>query len=157
MKLTRAVFLLALACFMVPAQSKRGLPGAWRVTEATLKEVTNTAPAPGLILFTEKYYSLVTDNAGEPRPDLPADAATATAAQLNATWGPFSANSGTYEVVGNTVTLRPVVAQTPASMRSGGFTAYAFKLEGDMLSLTPTKTYDGKVALRRAFKLIRVE
>jgi hypothetical protein len=147
-------FVMALACLGAAAQMKNSLQGGWRVTEQTptgQNAQTNRNPQPGLLIFTGKYYSVMLVNSAQPRPDVPADQAQITPAQALATFGPFTANSGTYEVSGNTLTTHPLVAKNPAIM--GGTVTYSFKVDGDTLTLTNTSGA-GQGAVR---KLIRVE
>jgi hypothetical protein len=48
------------------------------------------------------------------RPDM-TDTSQATADELRALWNPMAANAGVYEVAGNLVTIRPIVAKIPPS------------------------------------------
>ena len=109
-----------------------------------------------MFLFTGNHYSIMGVTGDKPRPALSGDASKATAAELNATWGPFAANSGTYEIKDGILTTHPVVAKNPAAMAPGwAGTAYSFKIEGKTLSLTSIKsaTTSNPVTL----KLTRVE
>lgn len=155
---TSTVRLLVAVLCCVPAfsQSKVTLRGVWRVASLTRTgpdAATNNNPQPGLFLFTEKHYSLAVVRSDKPRPELPSDPAKATAAELLAAYDPFGANSGTYEISGDTLTFRPIVAQNPAGMRPGHVLKYSMKPEGEALSLT-------EVNVRRypfTYKLVRVE
>ena len=60
-----------------------------------------------LLIFTKKYFSMVLIAGDKPQPDLPQKA---TDAQKVATWTPFQASTGTYEVKGNTYTARSKTA-----------------------------------------------
>jgi hypothetical protein len=155
-----AVLVAALSCLAVSASAKTKVEGAWRVTEVQRtgpNAGTNSKPQPGLYLFTGKHYSIITVNSDQPRPDAPADASKATAAELNAVWGPFTANSGTYEISGDTLTIHQMVAKNPGVMRSGSFTTYSMKLQGNTLTLTQTKNQNGPVNNPTTTKLTRVE
>ena len=82
---------------------------------------TNANPQPGLYLFTKQHYSIVTLNGTEPRKDFgtAADPAKLTDAEKMAryeAWRTLTANSGTYQVSGSTLTTRPLVAKDPAVM-----------------------------------------
>ena len=154
------VMLMVVAAF---AQSRTGqtpLQGVWRVAEVTTtgpNAATNRSPQPGFYIFTGRHYSIVTVNSANPRPDLPQDTNTATAAQLNAVWGPFTGQSGTYEVSGSTVTTRPLAAKNPGVMASGNFATSSFKVEGSTLTLTSTGGQRGPAANPTTTKLTRVE
>jgi hypothetical protein len=155
-----AVLVAALSCLAVSAQAKTKLEGAWRVTEVTRtgpNAGTNSNPQPGLYVFAGKHYSIVTVNSDKPRPDLPADASKATAAELNAVWGPFTANSGTYEISGDTLTTHAMVAKNPGVMRSGSSATYSIKVQGNTMTITQTKNTNGPVNNPTTTKLMRVE
>ena len=117
------------------------LEGAWAVAEITTTGPDSAtlnihAPQPGFILFTGRHYSLVRINTAAPRPALPpADSATVDA--LRAVWGnSFTAQAGTYEMVGSNITLIPLVAKNPAVMAAGSRTETQVRLEGDSLWVT---------------------
>ena len=134
--------------------------GVWRTSEVTLTGPgarTFRQEEPNLGILTPKHYSRVEWHAGGPRPTV-RDAATATAEELRAAWGPFYADAGTYELShGNVLTMHSVQSKNPAAMATGSFTTYTFKLEGDTLWLTQQRDLRGPVANPATFKLIRVE
>jgi len=134
--------------------------GVWRTSEVTLTGPgarTLRAEEPSLDILTPKHYSRVEWHAGRPRPTV-ADAATATADELRAAWGPFYAEAGTYDVSnGNVLTMHSVQSKNPAAMAPGSFTTYTFKLDGDTLWLTQQRDLRGPVANPATFKLIRVD
>jgi hypothetical protein len=124
------------------AQTKSPVEGVWKIVEVAApgtnpaeKGTTNSNPQPGLIIFTKGYYSQVIVRAGQPRAAVePAkDPQNLTDAEKIARfeqWGPFTANSGTYEVKGTTLTLRPIVAKSVEVMTGGPPLELTFKLEG---------------------------
>lgn len=144
------------------AQSAPGsLQGGWRVEEAVLTgpqaRTISFRDRPNLTLITAKHYSRVEVQADGPRPVL-ADAAKASADELRATWGPFVAEAGTYEITaGNVITMHPIASKNPAVMGTGVFIAYSYSLEGDRLSLTQQKNQAGPFPNPFTFKLVRVE
>lgn len=150
------LLIAAFSCLPAPAQSKINLRGAWRAAALTRTgpdAATNNNPQPGMFLFTEKHYSLAVVRSDKPRPELPADSSKATAAELLAAYDPFGANSGTYELSGETLTFHPIVAQNPSGMRPGHVIRYTIKQDGEALSLT-------EVNVRRypfTYKLVRLE
>ncbi len=91
------------------------------------------------------------------RPDI-ADTSKATADELRALWGPLLANSGTYEVSGDLITIHPLVAKIPVVMKFGATEVYRFHIEGKTLTLKQVRNARG-AAVERAptFKFIRVE
>jgi hypothetical protein len=78
--------------------------------------------------------------------------------ELRATWGPFVAEAGTYELnAGNLITMRPIVAKNPAVMGPGVFITYSYKREGDTMWVTQQRNQTGPFASPATFKLVRVE
>ena len=136
------------------------LTGAWRVTEIRPDgpdPSTITSPQPGLLLFTGNHYSMLYINGDKPRPPVPRDA---TAAEVWAFVTPFVANSGTYEIKGGTLTMRPIVAKDPGVMAAGAVLSYTVRLDGNTLTLTrQTKesTPNSPPANPTILKLARVE
>ena len=144
------------------AQSTRGsIQGVWRIVEATITgpgaRTIAFADRPNLTIITARHYSRVEVQADGPRPLL-ADVAKASADELRAVWGPFVGEAGTYEVApGGLVTMRPIASKNPAVMGSGVFITYAYKLDGDTLSLTQQRNQNGPFASPFTLKLVRVE
>jgi hypothetical protein len=133
------------------------LSGAWSVTEIKRtgpNAQTMNHPQPGLLIFTGNHYSLMIIETEQPRAEVHAQS---TAAELLATWGPFIAASGTYEISGNTLTTRPTVAKNPPVMAPGNVQLNTFKIEGKTLTLTRVR--DGNVAVANPTTIIltRVE
>lgn len=145
----RAALAMGVAVLLAPmglgAQAvPRGLEGAWRVTELVTTGPgarTIDSPQPGLLLFTGRYYSYTLVTGDQPRPDLPRG--LASAADLLTVWNPFSANAGTFEVSGNTMTRRPIVSKSPDAMAPGAFNEYTFRLSADTLWVTTARTETG--------------
>jgi hypothetical protein len=137
------------------------IQGVWRVVEATITgpgaRTIAFAERPNLTIITARHYSRVEVQADGPRPIL-ADVAKATADELRAAWGPFVSEAGTYEVTpGGVITMRPIASKNPAVMGPGVFLAYAYKLEGDTLSLTQQRNQNGPFTNPFTLKLTRVE
>jgi len=142
------------------SQSKSPLQGVWKGIEVVTtgpNASTNKSPQPWLIIFTGKYYSIVAVTSDKPRPELPQDINTATAAQLRDVWNPFLGQSGTYEAKGSEITYHPIVAKNPGAMSSGNFVIDTFKIEGNTLTLANKATRNGLVANPRTVKWTRVE
>jgi hypothetical protein len=146
----------------IAAQTPRtSMQGVWRIVEATIGGPNGrTIPfgeRPNLTIITARHYSRVEVQADGPRPVL-ADVAKASADELRAAWGPFVSEAGTYEVTdGGLITMRPVASKNPAIMGPGVFITYAYKLDGDTLSLTQQRNQNGPIANPFTLKLTRVE
>jgi hypothetical protein len=52
-----------------------------------------------------------------------------------ATWGPFGANAGTYQVAGGIITMQPSVAKNPQTMTPGRNVTLSYRVNGDTLWL----------------------
>ena len=143
-------------------QSKRGpLEGVWQVAEFNVtgpsaRTIVIPEPRTNLVIFTARHYSRVEVQSAGPRPQLP-DASKASADELRAVWGPFVGEAGTYEVAGNSVTMRPIASKNPAVMGSGVFLRYSFKVSGDALTLTQDRNQDGPFPNPFTIKAVRVE
>ena len=149
----------ALLTFTANAQSKAPvLTGAWRLTEMkrTGPNAETLKNPQGLLIFTGKHWSRMYVDSDQPRSDLH-DLQKAAASEIIATWGPFVAASGTYEVSGNTVTCRALIAKNPNVVGPGNFSIYTFKIEGNMLTMTDTRNNVGAVASPRTFTYVRLE
>ena len=146
----------------IAAQTKRpSIQGVWRIVEATIGGAAGRTIAfgdrPNLTIITARHYSRVEVQADGPRPIL-ADVAKASADELRAVWGPFVSEAGTYEVTpGSVITMRPIASKNPAVMGPGVFITYAYKLDGDTLSLTQQRNQNGPFANPFTLKLVRVE
>jgi hypothetical protein len=137
------------------------IQGVWQAVEVTLPAPVNQTiaipePRPNLMVVTAKHYSRVQVESEGTRP-MVADVTKASAEELRATWGPFYAEAGTYEVSGNTITMRPVAAKNPAAMTAGAFTTWSFTMEGNALRVTAERNQNGPIADRVTLKLVRVE
>ena len=170
----RLLTLIVLAAVVMPmsAQSKQSIQGVWRVVEITITDSpagrrdpfgafaagTHTNFQPELMIFTGRHYSRTTDTAAQPRPTTPYKTpGRPTLEELQAEWGPFVANAGTYEVSGTTVTLRAIVAKNPRSQTEKNFTTLSFKLDGNNLWLRPMETEAGQIPNPVVSKYVRIE
>lgn len=155
------------------AQSPPSIQGVWRNVE----RVIPAAPAsdrrdpfshvptgvqrdlqPGLLILTKGYFSRTTDTAVQPRPKGGyAKPGAPTVEELQARWGPFAANAGTYELSGDTITLRAVVSKEARDQVAGGFARLRVELAGDTLSLTPIETSEGRIVAGVTSRYVRVE
>lgn len=156
------VLLFAGAAELAVAQTTPSLQGVWRVTEITVTGAGATAnkmPQPSQYVFTKQHYSITTVNGTTPRKSVSdaADPAKLTNAEKLArfdAWDPFTANAGTYEVKGNTLTTRPTVAKNPGVM--GTTAAREFKIDGSTLTLVQ-KSAAGQPVSQTTTRLTRLE
>jgi len=143
------------------APARGPLEGAWRVVEVAVvggpDEGTRTDTLqPSLYIFAKQHYSMMYVDGAAPRPLLPEDATrtSLTEAEVRATFVPFIANSGTYQVNGSTISTNPIVAMWPNFM-TGGSATYEYRVEGDSLWLTSRSTTEPVVETTR--RLVRLE
>jgi hypothetical protein len=134
------VFLLSVSQVVGVAQrgtASSPIVGVWRVTERTTTGPNgkkNASPQPGVRIFTAHYYSTNVVTTDAPRPEL---ADNATDKQVADAFGPFTANAGAYEIKGNEILIKTIVAKLPAAMRPGSGETLTFRMEGkDTLWLT---------------------
>ncbi len=156
-----ALATASLASVATAQPPPRSIQGVWRIVEAAIPGPAGRtiafADRPNLTILTAKHYSRVEVQADGPRPIL-TDVAKATADELRLVWGPVVAEAGTYELTApGVITMRPVAAKNPAVMGSGVFITYAYKLDGDTLSLTQQRNQNGPFPNPFTLKLVRVE
>jgi hypothetical protein len=155
--LTVGVAVLLAAWGLEGQQTAQDLEGAWRVTEVVttgrLARIHST-PQPGLLLFTGRYYSYMLVTSDQPRPDPPRGYASVE--EMLDVWSPFTANAGTFEVSGSSMTRRPMVAKSPDTMAQGAFNEYTFRLSADTLWVTTVGTEGGPTRNPTTVLYIRV-
>jgi len=112
------------------------LEGVWREAEIVVTgrdAATIQNPQPSLYIFTPSHYAMMGTFGDRPRALL--KSFDLTTEEKIAAFDSFWGNAGTYEVSGDILTIRPIVARNPSFM-AGGFDKYQFRLDGDTLWLT---------------------
>ena len=159
-KLSVYLFASALLTATGSAQLKpTRMTGTWRLTgvETTGPNArTVSSPQPGLLIFTGDHYSNMWVTSDQPRTALK-DSAKATVAELLATWGSFNAASGTYEILGGNLILRPAVAKNPQVMAPGADQTFSFKLAGNTLTISNVRNARGPVVNPTTRTYLRIE
>lgn len=122
------------------------LQGTW--------QLANANGWNGIFIFSTKHYSMMAASAA--RPEI-SDLSKATADEVRALYGPMIGNAGAYEISGNQVTIRPVVAKIPVVMKPGAYEVYEFKIEGNTLTLTQRRNVRGPVEQGTVWTATRVE
>lgn len=124
------------------SQSPAPLRGAWKLVFASLttNDVTtsNASPQPGLVLFTERHYSLMYVEGSAPRVQF-ADPLRPTEAEKVVAYDTFVGHSGSYSLSDSLVKMQPVISKSPNLMGNAlgaGFATFAYSLVGDTLRLT---------------------
>ena len=166
--MTRRAALLTLVLLVpVAAIAQQGgaspIDGVWRITDVTTtgaNPAKNTSPQPSLIIFSRGHYSWLSVGGTTPRKQR---AALATPGKVTDAeklaafeeWNPFTANTGTFEIKGSTLTRRPTVAKNAGVMAANANpTVQEFKMDGNTLTLTGPAPGDPKGQTR--FSLTRV-
>jgi hypothetical protein len=132
--------------------------GVWKQSEVTYTGPNarkDPNPQPGLLIVTRQHFSAMEVFGDKPRPELPP--ANPTDKQRADAFGQFTAQAGTYEIKGDEIIYRRIVAQSPNAMRAGNVNVATFKLEGDTLWLTPKAEGTVPVANPTTRKWTRLE
>jgi hypothetical protein len=165
--MTRRVALLTLVMLIPGTAISQGsgspVDGVWRVTEIVTTGAngsTISSPQPSLIIFARGHYSWLNVNGTTARkqsppvatPGKPTDAEKAVRFDE---WQPLTANTGTFEVKGNTLTRRLLVAKNVGAMApTAAPVSQQFKIDGDTLWLTGPSVGNPQGETR--YKLTRV-
>ena len=140
------------------------IDGVWRITEVVTtgaNAATIANPQPSLLIFARGHYSWLSVGGTTPRTQSPApkDPAKPTDAEIAARyaeWSPFTANSGTFETKGSTLSRRLLVAKNVGAMTAKNPQVHEFKIEGNTLWLVQ-KSAAGQPASETRIKLTRVQ
>ena len=157
-----AVFVLLPVVSFAQQGAASPIDGVWTIAEITAtgaNPTTNKSPQPSLLIFARGHYSWLNVNGTTARkqspplatPGKPTDAEKA--ARFDE-WQPLTANTGTFEVKGNTLTRRLLVAKNVNAMSATTATVQQFKLDGNTLWLTGPAPNDPKTEVR--YRLTRV-
>jgi hypothetical protein len=159
-----AVLLMAASVFTQSKPATGSIQGVWRIVQTSTsgpnsRTVDKSGPGVGGMIFvTARHFAYVDVTGDKPRPALPQGGAMkATADELRATWGPFDAQAGTYEIKGNETTQRVLVAKAPGLMQPDALYVMAFKLDGNTMTLTQVRNNAGPFPNPVTFKLTRLE
>ena len=131
-----AALVLLNVCCMGTALAETPLEGAWRVVKSENADgIVNEQPQPALFLFTSIHYSIQIATGNEPRAQ--SEGEQITDGEKLVAYDSFIANSGRYEMDGDTFKARAYVAKSPNYM--GGWpdneATYEFERDGDTLSI----------------------
>lgn len=164
-------FLLALAIlFGAPVAfgedvGTSPIAGAWKVVQIDViserGENSYPDPAPGLVIFGERHYSMVWMLLTE-APEAFEEIWKPTDEEKAAAFSSIIVNSGAYTLSDSLLTTFPTVAKTPEFI--GGRATYAWSVSGDTLRLDMTDCLSsggvrdpGVGVVRIPLTLVRVE
>ena len=107
--------------------------GVWKLVHVTTAEGDFDSPQPSILLFTAGHYAAVSVRGTEPRETLPEEP---TDEQLLAAWRRFRASAGTYEVSGNEIHTKVIVARSPNATAEQLERSSTFEVDGDTMVRT---------------------
>lgn len=151
-----AVTTISLLAFR-PATTtdSKGVEGVWKSIHVTATNPEGTEEIgdtqPNILIFTGKHYAEVRVRGDEVREELPEDA---TDEQLLAAWRQFRASAGMYQVTGNEITTKVIVAKSPNAMAEQRERTTTFEMDEDTMYRTFTSR-DGTRTFRVEY--VRVE
>ena len=118
-----AALLMLITLPQVVSAQKAPLEGAWKIVKVSYTSPdtswTHHDPQPSLYIFAKAHYSIMYVQDTKPRAQF-AEQGNSTDEEKLAAYNSFVANSGTYDVKGSMLTIRPIVAKNPNFM-SGGY------------------------------------
>ncbi len=138
----RSVIVVGVLLVTPMLASAQSLEGVWRGTRMVVEggqnagTISGSDVQPRLLFYTQDHYSLLFVNGTEARPLIPQDP---TDADLVAAWGPLTAQAGTYELSGSTITYHIVVAKSANGMLPQNSTySREFRIDGNTLVTSGT-------------------
>ena len=129
------VLVVAAGSFLAlgPARTTQvtAVEGVWKTVHVTTAEGDFDATQPSILLFTAGHYASVAVRGTEPRETFPEEP---TDEQRLAAWGRFFASAGTYEVSGNEIHTKVIVARDPTAEQVER--SSTFEVDGDTMVRT---------------------
>ena len=137
----------------------QNVAGAWRLDE--IKSTAAGVPTgkftnPNMYLFTKGSWSIIRVEGDKPRSMEPW--ANMTQEEVVDTYiKQFSASGGTYEMKGDTLTMKTTIAKNPAYMARANWIAYTVKITGNTMTLTAAATNEGPIKNPQVMTLTRID
>jgi hypothetical protein len=160
-----AVVLLVALVAHTAERTRGPVEGTWKVVQIDViterGENSYPDPAPGLVMFGDRYYCM----AWMPLTEAPDDFEETwrpTTEEMALAFGSIIVNAGTYSLTDSTLITLPLVAKTPEFI--GGRAVYEYSVRGDTLRLDMTDAVShggvrdpGVGRVRLPLTLVRVE
>lgn len=154
---------LVLGAFVILVLSgfaaAQNVAGAWRLDEiARTGADAKTAKFsnPNIYLFTKRHFSIIRVEGDKPRST--ESWTKMTSDQVIDTYiKQFTASGGTYEMKGDTLTMKTTIAKNPNIMTRGDWISYTVKVNGQTMTLTATATNEGPIKNTQVITLTRLE
>ena len=133
--------------------------GAWRLDEIKTTGTDGKASKfsnPNIYLFTKGHFSIIRVEGDKPRST---DSwTTMTPEEVIDTYvKQFTASGGTYEMKGETLTMKTTIAKNPGFMARANWISYTVKIDGQTMTLTGTATNDGPIKNPQIMTLTRID
>ena len=150
------IFVMLVLSGFAAAQK---VAGAWRLDE--IKSSATGVPSgkftnPNMYLFTKGSWSIIRVEGEKPRSMDPW--ANMTQEQVVDTYiKQFSASGGTYEMKGDTLTMKTTIAKNPAYMARANWISYTVKIDGNTMTLTAAATNEGPIKNPQIMTLTRLD
>ncbi len=123
-----------------PMTTDTAVEGVWKLVHVTTATGDFDTTQPSILLFTAGHYAAVAVRGTEPREPLPEEP---TDEQRLAAWSRFFASAGTYEVRGNEIHTKVIVARDPNATAEQVERSSTFEVDGD----TMVRTFSNGVVL----------
>ena len=157
-----AVFVLLPVVSLAQQGATSPIDGVWKIAEITTtgaNAATNKSPQPSLVIFARGHYSWINVNGTTARKQraAPATPGKLTDAEKIAAfdeWNPLTANSGTFELKGSTLSRTLLVAKNVGAMSATTPNVQQVKLDGNTLWLSGPPANDPKTQI--TYRLTRV-
>ena len=155
----RFLFGIAVIFALAGFAAAQGVAGAWRLDEiktsgpdAKTSKFTN----PNIYLFTKGHFSIIRVEGDKPRST---DSwTTMTQEQVIDTFiKQFTASGGTYEMKGDSLTMKTTIAKSPGFMARANWISYTAKIDGKTLTLTTIATNEGPIKNPQIMTLTRLD
>ena len=152
--LLSAVTLVSVAWDSANSNQDTKLVGAWIATAWAVDGNAVASPQRGLLVFTDRNYSMMFVLGETPRPRYSGDALTE--AETITAYNSFVANSGRYTVSGNEITTEAYMAKDPNYMDDWGSnqTTLTYRFEGEMLHVTWPASFGPGPRLEGTFRKV---
>ena len=133
--------------------------GAWRLDEVATTGADGKVSRfgnPNIYLFTKGHFSIIRVEGDTPRST--ESWTKMTPDQVIDTYiKQFTASGGTYEMKGDTLTMKTTIAKSPGFMARANWISYTVKVNGQTMTLTATATNEGPIKNPQIMTLTRLE
>ena len=154
-------FVLGISLILVLSgvAAAQNVAGAWRLDE--IKTTGNAVMSgkfsqPNMYLFTKGHFSIIRIEGDKSRST--DDWRTMTPEQVIDTYiKQFTASGGTYEMKGNTLTMKTTIAKNPGFMARANWISYTVAINGQTMTLTATATNEGPIKNPQIMTLTRLD